>query len=309
MPRVRDGDVLGALDRLVHLLAQRRRRDRILLADHDERRHVDGREQRRRVGRVISAVIAFAIASVELDTMSARTVGRRQAACAASARPGVSGSFRRPPPPALSRAPGPASCAAPPRLPACRPAAVCRRAPGPDVARRMPHQRERDVAAHREAADDRVFDVQGVEKVDDVTGVLVHGGGRLIRAAAVHSAELGTITRQPFAASASCGSASGRSRKRVNQGRVPRGRSDRRRRLRVAETSNDGHSAIVTTAGPSSPKERRLFAPKFTIVNCKFTGSLLRGPASSDLGAPLKEAPDPWRACRRTLSRTSRCCG
>ena len=48
--------------------------------------------------------------------------------------------------------------------------------------------RERDVAAHREPADHRLFDVQRIEQVDDVAGVIVdrgrHGvGGRTVEAA------------------------------------------------------------------------------------------------------------------------------
>ena len=37
----------------------------------------------------------------------------------------------------------------------------------------MPQHRERDVAAHRQAADDGVVNVQRVEQIDDVAGVVV----------------------------------------------------------------------------------------------------------------------------------------
>src|SRR5262245_29253321 len=43
-------DVFGATDGLVHLLAERRRRKRVLVADDDQRWHVKVRQQRRRIG-------------------------------------------------------------------------------------------------------------------------------------------------------------------------------------------------------------------------------------------------------------------
>ena len=59
------------------------------------------------------------------------------------------------------------------------------------VPRGEAQQRERHVAAHRQAAHHYLFQVQRVEQVDDVAGVVINRGGRRIAGATVEAAQLG----------------------------------------------------------------------------------------------------------------------
>ena len=56
---------------------------------------------------------------------------------------------------------------------------------GADVARRVAEDRERDVSAKRHAAKDCLLDVEAVEQIDDVAGVVVNGRSRRIGGAAL----------------------------------------------------------------------------------------------------------------------------
>ena len=71
---------------------------------------------------------------------------------------------------------------------------------------RMTEERERDVAAHRQAADDRLIDVQPVEEIDEVAGEVVDRRSHRRRRRAVEPAELRRDHAPARAASASCGS-------------------------------------------------------------------------------------------------------
>ena len=58
------------------------------------------------------------------------------------------------------------------------------------VARRVAEDRERDVAAHRHAADDGLVDVQRIEQIDHVAGVVVDRGRRRIAGSAAEAAQV-----------------------------------------------------------------------------------------------------------------------
>ena len=59
------------------------------------------------------------------------------------------------------------------------------------IPRRVPEHRERDVTAHRQAADDRLVDVERIEQVDDVGSKFVNRGGDVVSGRSVEPAELG----------------------------------------------------------------------------------------------------------------------
>jgi hypothetical protein len=67
----------------------------------------------------------------------------------------------------------------------------------------MPQQRKRHVAAHRQAADDGVVNVQRVEQIDDVTGVVVDRAAGGSPDPPSKPRKCGAITRQPRSDSAS----------------------------------------------------------------------------------------------------------
>ena len=204
---------LGAGDGAVHLLAERpaasaRPRRRRRSASGQWIVASSGVES----GRVISASSAPAIASAEFASDQRAHAARppRAARAASSRRAASASSRRRRPPGPLSRT----SCSmrfrpsTPSGVSAC--GCVSARTSRAKVARRVPQHRERDVAAHRQAADHRRLDVQRVEQIDDVAGVVVDRRApadrrrrRRSRAAAARSRA--SRSRRARAAAPTCG--------------------------------------------------------------------------------------------------------
>ena len=227
--RLRNHDQLGAArSRACISSADGRRRDRVFFADDDERRAVDRRQQRRRIGTRHQRASPRRQSPRSSSPASATARARPpRAARRASSRRAASGASRRRPPPAPARARA-ASIRAPSfeRLRRVGLRARVGEHQSLEIARRVAEHRERDVAAHRQAADHRLVHVQRVEQIDDVAGV--SRPSRRPADLVARRRSRGTAARRrasPAAASASCGShmraLSGKACRRTS---VPRGR-------------------------------------------------------------------------------------
>ena len=190
-PAPRNDDELGAGDARLHPLGKLRRRERVLVADDDERGAADRFEHGGRIRPAPQRESAPAIASVELAQDQDRRV-----CCTSSGlsrrvdSPRRRGSISRRRRWRLWRARARASAPAldRPRSVGLRPGVGKNQRA--EIPGRMAEQRKRDVAAHRQAADHRLVDVQPIEQVDDVAGVVVDRFSRRIAGAAVEAAEL-----------------------------------------------------------------------------------------------------------------------